>query len=127
MRKIVLAFTLAFGLSGCAGLNLAFQSTTNPVTKDMLYEVENGMTIAFAALNTYRRSCNQGLIPVSCKQTIAKIRVYTIQIPPLLKALRTFVKTNDQVNAVVIYNTIVGLVTSFKAEAAASGVVVGVN
>lgn len=127
MRKIAFALVLAFGLFGCAGLNLAFQSTANPITKDMLYEVENGMTIAFAALNTYRRSCNQGLIPVGCKQVLAKIRVYTIQIPPLLKTLRTFVKTNDQVNAVVVYNTIIGLITSFKAEASASGVIVGVN
>src|SRR5437879_2603443 len=123
MKKLALVMLMAFSLSGCAGLNLAFQSTTNPVTKNMLYEVENGMTIAFAGLNTYRRSCDQGLIPASCKATLAKIRVYTIQIPPLLKALRTFVKNNDQVNAVVIYNTIVGLISSFKAEAVASGVV----
>ena len=125
MKKLAFVVLMAFGLSGCAGLNLAFQSTTNPVTKTMLYEVENGMTIAFAGLNTYRRSCDQGLIPVSCKATLAKIRVYTIQIPPLLKALRTFVKNNDQVNATVVFNQLTDLIGIVKSKAAAGGATIG--
>jgi hypothetical protein len=33
------------------------KSYTNPVTKDDLYKVESGVSIAFTALNAYKDSC----------------------------------------------------------------------
>ena len=132
MKRILAVALLAFGLAGCAQLQQAWQagalvtaSYTNPVTKDQLYQAENALTIAFAGLNAYKKSCALGAADTHCKDNVAKIQAYTRRIPPLLAQLRTFVKTNDQINAVVVYNQIVQLVTNLKAEAVASGVPVG--
>lgn len=125
MKKIILAIALALSVAACDPIAL-FQASTasiaNPVTKDMLYEVENGMIIAVAGLKAYKKSCVDLLVPQSCRQTIKDIQVYTRRIPPLILSLRSFVKNNDQVNAVIAYNTILGLVSSFKSVAAANNV-----
>lgn len=125
MRKLILAIALGLSVSACDPIAL-FQASTasiaNPVTKDMLYEVENGTIVAFAALKAYKKSCVDLLIPQSCRQTIKSIQAYTRQIPPVLSSLRSFVKNNDQVNAIVAYNTIMSLVANFKAVAAANNV-----
>lgn len=132
MRKIIFVLVLALPLGACnpatffSNLSTLFQASTasiaNPVTPTMLYDVENGMTIAFAGLGAYKRSCIAGSIPVSCRASIGKIQAYTRQIKPYLAQLRTFVRTNDQVNAVVVYNTLMGLISGFKAEAAAANI-----
>lgn len=128
IRTLLLALALS-SVTACAQLqqalnvaNLATASIANPVTPTMLYDMENGAIIAFAALNAYRRTCVEGTIPPSCKDVIRKIQVYTRQIPPYLKQLRVFVRTNDQVNAILIYNTVSGLITNARAEAAKNNV-----
>lgn len=132
MRKIALALVLALGLAGCAQLQTAFEagklvtaSYTNPVTKNMLYNVENAMIVAFAGLNAYKQSCAAGAVDVHCHDNVAKIQAYTRQIPPLITRLRAFVKTNDQVNAIVVYNQVVGLINDMKAAAIGAGVPMG--
>lgn len=132
MRKIFIAAILAVSLGGCAelqkitgALTLATTGINNPVTPTHLYEAENGMIVALAALNAYRRSCIQALIPPSCRDTIARIQVYTRKMKPMLVRLRVFVKTNDQVNAIGTYNLVMQLISDFKAEAIRSGVPVG--
>lgn len=127
MRKGLIALALAAGLSGCAGVpgtlfNIATKSVANPVTKDDLYQVENAMTVAFAALEAYKKSCVAGAVGSGCKGIITKIQVYTRQIPPLLTQLRGFVKNNDQVDAATVYDQIETLIANFKAAAAANGV-----
>lgn len=128
MRKIILACVIALGVSACTleDLKNVFVASTasvaNPVTPTMLYDVENGMIIAFAGLNAYKRSCVAGAIPVSCRGTIRRIQVYTRQIKPWLVQLRAFVMNNDQLNAVVVYNTVMGLISGYKAEALAGNV-----
>lgn len=129
MRKILLAFTLALALTGCAQLqsavNFATVGVANPITKNMLYEAENGAIVVFAGLNAYKQTCVAGAIASSCKDTIRAIQQYTRQIPPQLKVLRAYVKNNDQVNAGVVYNTIMQLLANAKATASANGINIG--
>lgn len=132
MRRIIIVLGLALALSGCATAQKLFEAATtvtasvnNPVTPTMLYNVENGMIVAFAALNAYRSSCQQGLIPPSCRAIIARIQAYTRRLPPMIAELRRFVRTNDQVNAIIAYNLVVTLIQDFRAEATASGIALG--
>ena len=124
--------SLAFVAGGCSTLqnletaaSIATKSVTNPVTKDDLYKVESGVRIAFIALQTYKDSCAQGLVDKNCRSNIAAIQVYTRQLRPLLAQLRGFVRNNDQINATVVYNQIVTLVTNFKAAAKNVGINTG--
>lgn len=132
MRKLIIIATLALSLGGCAtiqAIGTAFQvgtaSIANPVTKDRLNQMESAITLVFASLRAWKSSCQQGLIPQNCREQIAAVQVYTRQIPPYIAQLRFFVKTNDQVNAAVVFNTIVSLVGTVKSQAAANGVNVG--
>jgi hypothetical protein len=128
MKKvIVLALVVALG--GCAQLQkvtiavrIASVGVANPVTKQDLYNFENGMIIAFAGLNAYKRVCVAGTIPASCKDTIRSIQVYTRQLPPLLAQARSFVKSGDQVNAKLVYNTLLDLYDRAKTIATANNV-----
>ena len=132
MKRLALALLVAFGLSGCAQLGQALQvgslvtaSYTNPVTPTMLYQAENGAIIVVAGLGAYKKACIQGAADVNCKANVQKIQVYTRQIRTLLPSLRTFVRNNDQINAVTVYNEIVSLIASVKTTAAQSGVPMG--
>ena len=132
MRKLFLIAALSLGLGACSTLNnidtafqLATKSITNPVTKDDLYKVESGVQIVFTALNAYKQSCTQGLVDKNCRANVAAVQQYTQQLPPLLAQLRSFVKSNDQINATVVYNQIVALVGNFKTAAANVGINVG--
>jgi hypothetical protein len=53
---------------------------------------------------------------------VQRLQVYTRQAAPVIKDLRRFVRTNDQVNAIAAYNLVSGLLDSFKSTAVASGV-----
>lgn len=128
LRNALLAFAMV-ALANCAQFQrvadvagLATASIQNPVTPTMLYDVENGMIVIFAGLNAYRRACVGGTIPASCKTVIRTIQVYTKQIPPLLVTLRAFVRKNDQVNAVVVYNTVRTLLDGLRTTAAQNNV-----
>ncbi len=132
MRKIILAATLALSLGGCASLQnvetavqLGTASIANPITKTRLDQIESAATIVFAGLRAWKTSCQQGLIPASCRGQIYTMQVYTRQVPIYLAQLRKFVKTNDQVNAIVVYNNLTSLIGAIKSQAAANGVVVG--
>lgn len=129
LASIAAAFAImglvALPVGGCALLetvSVATKSIDNPVTKTDLYNLENAMIVAFAGLETYRRACLAGAADVNCRSNIRKIQIYTRQIPPILSGLRTFVKNNDQVNAVVAYRTVQTLIANFKAAAAANNV-----
>lgn len=128
MKKLLIIPLLCLSLSGCItiqGLQTAFTlgtaSITNPVTKDRLFEIETTVSLVFTGLNAWKKTCAQGLINAACKDQIAAVQVYTRQIPPYLRQLRGFVKTNDQVNAMVVFNTLVDLVTAVRSQAALSG------
>jgi hypothetical protein len=87
--------------------------------------MESALTIVFAGLDAWKKSCIQGLIPPVCKQQINSVQVYTRQIPPYLAQLRVFVKANDQVNATVVFNNLTSLIGIVKTQAAAGGANVG--
>lgn len=125
MKKFLAVALVALSLGGCAQLQ-AIQSAiqigtatvANPVTKDRLYQMENAVQLIFVGLNTWKTSCKQGLILDTCKAQIAQVQVYTRQIPPYLAQLRSFVKSNDQINARVVFNQITGLISTVKTQAA---------
>lgn len=128
MRYLAI-LALGLSLSGCAqfgqAVNFATVGVANPVTKNMLYEAENGAIVVFAGLNAYKRTCVQGAIPPSCRAIVQSIQSYTKQVSPLINTLRVYVKANDQVNAGVVYNTIIQLLTQAKSMASANGVNLG--
>lgn len=118
MRKLFLAIVLSLSLAGCANVARTFDALTttidNPVTPAMLYEVENGLTVAAAGLVTYRRLCIQQVIDATCRDNIRKLQPYTRQIKPLLASLRKFVRENDQVNARVVFGTLRQILTDLN-------------
>ena len=128
MRRIltVAMLALAVGLGGCAQLQNAFQAATadynNPVTPRMMYDLENGMIVAVSGLQAYKQACINRTIPPACRTVIGKLQIYTKAAKPLLVRLRVFIKTNDKVNAVVLYNEVSALLTGFKQTALAEGV-----
>lgn len=132
MKRIILALTLALSLGACAQWNnlvtavqLGTASIANPITKDRLNQTEAAITLVFAGLEAWKKSCAQGLLNADCKSQVATVQVYTRQIPPYLTQLREFVRNNDQVNATVAFNQITSLVGTIKSQAATSGVNLG--
>lgn len=134
MRKMKFRFAalVAIGLlvAGCAGTPAgdffrgATVSVDNPITPARLKAVEDGMIITFAGLKAYKNLCDRRTIPASCRSVINSLQVYTRQIPPMLADLRTFVRTNDQVNAIKVYNLIMQVVAGYKSAAMANNVAV---
>jgi hypothetical protein len=129
LKKLFVIALLAFGLAACTALKnietaiqLGTASTANPVTKDRLNQMESAAILVFSGLKVWKTSCSQGLIPPSCYDQIAGVQVYTSKIKPYLAQLRTFVKTNDQVNATIIWNQVLDVIATVKAQAAANGV-----
>lgn len=131
MKRIILVLALSLSLGGCQFFSklqtfaeLGTASISNPVTKDRLQKIEAGAVLVFTGLNAWRDACEQGAINESCREQIRAVQVYSRQIPPYLVQLRKFVRTNDQVNASVVFNQIVDLVGIVKAKAAENGVVI---
>lgn len=135
MRKllIVLALALPVGLGGCAALDPNGKSIfrggssftasiDNPVTPKRLYQVEQGLIAVTEGLLVYKRSCIRQVIDQSCRGVIAQIQVYTRQVRQLLPRLRAFVRANDQVNAIKVYNEVQGIVADINSKRAAAGV-----
>ena len=129
MRKILLAVALVVGLGGCATIqklidagNFATANITNPVTPDRLNKAEQAMIVVFSLGNTWKTLCVQGLAEVNCRKNIAAAQVYTRKLPALLIQTRAFVKNNDQVNAILVYNQMLGLISTFKGQVVAAGV-----
>jgi hypothetical protein len=131
MKRLLFALTLSLSLAGCAtfqslqtALELGTASIANPVTKTRLNQMESAVTLVFAGLETWKDTCEQGVIPPACHDQIGAVQVYTRQLKPYLARLRTFVRTNDQVNAVAVFNEVVDLIGTVKSQAAAGGVTI---
>ena len=131
MRKFlsVVLVTLSLTGGGCAPqlavLTAATKSYDNPVTKQELYEIEASIRIVVAGLQVYRDACIQGHVDLRCRENIEAIQPYTQQIKPLLRELRQFVMTDNQVNAIVVYKRLTNLYNSITTEAATRGVKLG--
>lgn len=129
LRKLSLVLAVSLSLGGCAALqkietavSVGTTSIANPVTRERLNQLENIAILVFSGLDGWKQACINGAIPASCKAQIASVQVYTRKIPPYLIQLRLFVKNNDQVNAIVVYNNVMDLISTVKAQAATSGV-----
>lgn len=128
MKKFLVLLVLTLPLGACswdsvtAGIQIATTGVQSPITKQDLSNFENGMIIAFAGLNAYKRACVAGAVDVHCKDNIRALQVYTRQLPPLLAQARAFVKSGDQVNAKLVYNTLTDLYSRFKTLAAVNNV-----
>lgn len=133
MKKYLVLVLVTLSLGGCAKLqelsdkfqniaDFATATVSNPVTPTKLKQVESGVLLVFKGMNLWKTSCSQRLINEDCNKQIAAVQVYTRQIPPYLLQVRQFVKANDQVNAVVVYNTLVDLIKTVKAQVAANGI-----
>lgn len=132
MRKYLAIIAVAFALGGCAqlsaigtGVSLITKSVANPVTETELYQIESGINVVVKGLVSYRRLCLQGAVDKNCRANIAAIQRYTRELPPYLVQLRTFVRSNDQINAANTYNTMIALLTQAKQTAANLGVNLG--
>ena len=132
MKRLFITLALVLSLGGCAQLgnigtaiSLGTTSIANPVTTERLYQMENAAIIVFTGLKEWRRLCVAGQINATCKDQIRTVQVYTRQIPPYLVKLRQFVRNNDQVNAIVIYNTLSDIISTVRAQAAANNVQIG--
>lgn len=131
IKVAIATLLIAFTLGACAqfksietAIQLGTASVANPVTKVRLSQMEKAAIVVFAGLNTWKTSCAQEIIPPVCKTQIAGVQIYSRQIPPYLMQLRTFVKTNDQVNAQVVWNNVIGIIDTVKSQAAAGGVTI---
>lgn len=131
MRKLILIVLLLWPLGGCASVaenalqlpsGVLTQSIQNPVTRAHLYRLENGLIVGVSALQSYKRLCENGTIDVSCVGVVARLQGYVRQARPALRALRTFVRRNDQVNARVAFSTLQNIIAEFRGTAAAAGI-----
>jgi hypothetical protein len=132
MRKLLAIMAVALSLGGCAqlsavsgGLSLITKTIQNPVTEQELYAVEASARILVEALLTYRKACLAGSADKNCRANIEAMQPYTRQVKPLLVELRGFVKNDDQINAVVVYNRLTALYQTVKSSAAQLGIPLG--
>lgn len=134
MRRIRIAAALvavSLALGGCQFFSklqtfaeIGTASVSNPVTPERLQKVEAGAVLVFTGLNAWRDACEAGSLNAGCVEQIRAVQVYTRQIPPYLTRLRAFVRKNDQVNAIVVFNEVVDLIGVVKGKAAENGVVI---
>ena len=120
MRYLAIAL-VAFSLSGCATYKNLTQNYDNPISPQTLYNLENAGVVIFAGLNAYKHACAQ-TADETCRIVVARVQSQTRKLPPLLRSLRSFVKNNDQVNAKIVYSTLVIIINDIKAVAAANNV-----
>lgn len=135
MKKFLIVPILCLSLGACASLpsiqtiqtiaQLGTASVANPITKQRLYQMESAVTIVFAGLNTWKDQCRRGTLPATCRDQIAHVQIYTRQIPPYLKQLRAFVKNDDQINAVTVFNRLTETIAAIKAQAATNNIQIG--
>lgn len=133
MKKFLIALVLGAGitLGGCAGMaeqalnlpsGILTQSVQNPVTRDHLYRLENGLIVGVTALNSYKKLCESGQLAANCIATVATLQAYVRRGRPLLRQLRIFVRKNDQVNARVVFDQVQMILVELRGTAAAAGI-----
>lgn len=133
MKRIAFALALVVSVSvgGCAGiaeqaLNLPSgvltQNIQNPITRDHLYRIENGLIVAVTALQQYKNLCENGTLANNCIGTVATLQVYVKRSRPLIRQLRSFVRQNDQINARVVFSELRTLLGEARNIAVAAGV-----
>jgi hypothetical protein len=98
------------------------KSVANPVTRDTLYRVENGLRVAVAGLQTYKNYCEDRPVGDRCDAVVAQLQSYSKRARPLVRQLRVFVRKNDQVNAITVFGTLRAIWEDFRITAAQEGI-----
>lgn len=131
MKKIAIVF-LAFALAGCAnpldptapsvlkGGTSITAPVDNPVTPQRFSQIRESLRLAMSGLVGYRRLCLAKAIPQDCRNTIEKIKPYTKLAQAEYKRLRTFVRQNDQINAIKVFGELRGLIADINAARGAT-------
>jgi hypothetical protein len=116
--KQIIAIALSLSLTACSleFTNPLLVSTPNPITQKELYQVESGLIVATEGLIVYKQLCIRKAIDRSCRDVVAHLQAYTRGAKPVLKNLRIFVRNNDQVNALIAYNTLKQITEDLKRE-----------
>lgn len=132
MKKLLIVLALGVGLGGCStlqnlqsALSLTTASIANPVTNDKLLAIESATQIAITGLQAYKAACVKGTADKNCKANVKAIQQYTVKLPPILTQLRGFVKSNDMINATVVYNQLTQLIANVQTTATNAGLTVG--
>lgn len=87
MRIRNLVFTLALGVTGCAGLPPPFNSFANPLNVSTVSTVNASWGGALALAANYRDACANRLIPPSCRPIVVKMQQYAIAPQAAVKAV----------------------------------------
>jgi len=126
--RLTLVLLASLTFASCAGKSV-FQggpsltaSINNPVTKDMIYDVENTLVVGVSGLLQYKNACAKKLIDQKCRPIVQKLQGYTRRAKPLLVSLRKFVRENDQINAIQVYNELRNILGQFQQTVAVNGV-----
>jgi hypothetical protein len=129
IRTAIVVTGLAFVGAGCdpsalngVGSSLTTKSVANPVTKTDEAEIELAVDSVIQIFKAYKAACKAGTADKHCTANIAQLQVYTRQIGPIKTQLRSFVDSNDQVNATVVFNQLLALLTNVKTVATGLGV-----
>lgn len=132
-KTALMLVALLVPLGGCASLaenalnlpsGVLTTSVQNPVSRDTLLRVESGLRVAVAGLQTYKNYCERQPVGDRCDAIVARLQGYSRQSRPLVRQLRVFVRKNDQVNAQIVFTTLRGIFTEFRAVAAQEGIAV---
>lgn len=137
-KRLIVVVPVLLVLGGCATNPIAAiaetvgglpsgvltKSVQNPVTRDTLYRVENGLRVAVAGLQTYKNYCEGRPVGDRCDAVVAQLQSYSKRARPLVRQLRTFVRKNDQVNAGVVFQTLRGIFAEFQSTASREGIAV---
>lgn len=127
MRKLAILLVV-LTLGGCAGMPKSIleggtsilTSTENPITRERLYQIEASLSLAASAAITYRRNCLANVLPQSCRAIVEKIRGYSGTARLMLTRLRTFVRQNDQVNAIKVFFEVQNVIADIRATVGAT-------
>lgn len=91
MKKLLVGVLFALCLSACATL-------PNPVTGDRVVTIKSGYGIALSAAVAYRSSCEQRLIPPSCRTVVPQIVAANRKVQVALARLESLRKLGPTID-----------------------------
>lgn len=113
MRIRNLVFTLALGVTGCAGLPPPFNSFANPLTTSTVSGVNASWGGALALAANYHDACASRLIPPSCRPIVVKMQQYAIAPQAAVRAMNK-ASVGDSTNVVVLVQAASDAVNDYK-------------
>lgn len=114
MHKIIIAFA-ALVLASCATLQ-------NPITSDRLTTIKEGYGLVLSAAVAYRNSCDQRLIPSSCRKVVPQLVSADAKVRVALGRLSSIQKLGPSISTAAAIDQLSAAVNDFKVIAASNGV-----